>query len=223
MQRISILMCALCWVCFPIQQWCLFWWFLINLKFENHFSLPFLRMFLDVCVPVKLLQLCPTLQPYGLQPVRLLCPWDSPGKNTAVSCYALLQGIFLTQGSNLCLLHWQRGSLLPLPPGKFMFLDASSKLFGMCLRYNKFTKIYYSNFEPLPTLFLLLEMSSHPVVTVPWLKSRLKCNFFCEVSMTLSFNISHPIPWMIIICFAYLWRWPWTSSPILVHLCCSSN
>ena len=27
--------------------------------------------------------------------------WDSPGKNTGVGCYALLQGIFLTQGSNL--------------------------------------------------------------------------------------------------------------------------
>ena len=35
---------------------------------------------------------------------------DSPGKNTGVGCYALLQGIFLTQGSNRCLLHllhWQ--------------------------------------------------------------------------------------------------------------------
>ena len=36
-------------------------------------------------------------------PARLLCPWDSPGKNTGVGCHALLQGIFLTQGSNLCL------------------------------------------------------------------------------------------------------------------------
>ena len=45
---------------------------------------------------------------------RLLCPWDSSGNNTAVGCHALLQGIFLTQGSNphlLCLLHWQAGSL----------------------------------------------------------------------------------------------------------------
>ena len=37
-------------VCFPIQQWCPFWWFLLNMQFENHFSLPFLRLFLDVCV-----------------------------------------------------------------------------------------------------------------------------------------------------------------------------
>ena len=50
-------------------------------------------------------QLCPdSLWPHGLQPTRLLCPWDSPGKNTAVGYHFLLQGIFLTQGSNLCLL-----------------------------------------------------------------------------------------------------------------------
>ena len=42
---------------------------------------------------------------YGLQPTRLLCPWDSPGKNTGMGCHFLLQGIFLPQGSNLHLLH----------------------------------------------------------------------------------------------------------------------
>ena len=36
---------------------------------------------------------------------------DSPGKNTGVDCHALLQGIFPTQGSNLCLLHWQSPAL----------------------------------------------------------------------------------------------------------------
>ena len=41
----------------------------------------------------------------GPQPARLLCPWDSPGKNTGLGCYALLQGSFLTQGLNTCLLH----------------------------------------------------------------------------------------------------------------------
>ena len=32
---------------------------------------------------------------------RVLCPWDSPGKNTGVHGHALFQGIFLTQGLNL--------------------------------------------------------------------------------------------------------------------------
>ena len=35
-----------------------------------------------------------------LWPARLLHPWDSPGKNTGVGGHFLLQGIFLTQGSN---------------------------------------------------------------------------------------------------------------------------
>ena len=46
-----------------------------------------------------------SLRPHGLQPVRLFCPWDSPGKNTGVGCHALLQGILPTQGSNWGLLH----------------------------------------------------------------------------------------------------------------------
>ena len=32
---------------------------------------------------------------------QIFCPWDSPGKNTGVGSHALLQGIFLAQGSNL--------------------------------------------------------------------------------------------------------------------------
>ena len=45
------------------------------------------------------------LRPHRLQPDRLLCPWDSPRKNTEVSCHALLQGIFLNQVWNPTLLH----------------------------------------------------------------------------------------------------------------------
>ena len=40
-----------------------------------------------------------SLRPHGLYPTRL-CLWDSPGKNTGVGSHSLLQGIFLTQGSN---------------------------------------------------------------------------------------------------------------------------
>ena len=49
-----------------------------------------------------------SLQPHGLQPTRLLCPWGSPGKKTRVHSHSLLQEIVLTQGSKLhllCLLH----------------------------------------------------------------------------------------------------------------------
>ena len=68
------------------------------------------------------LQSCLTvLQPYGPQPARPLCPWDSPGKNTGVGSHSLLQGNFQTQRSNLCLLgllHCQVGSLALVPCGK---------------------------------------------------------------------------------------------------------
>ena len=48
-------------------------------------------------------QPCPILcDPTNCSPPGSLWPWDSPGKNTGVGCHGLLQGIFLTLGSNLC-------------------------------------------------------------------------------------------------------------------------
>ena len=64
---------------------------------------------LQSAVRAKSPQSSDSLRPRGLHPTRLLCPWDSPGKNTGEGCYALLQGIFPTQGLNLHLLgllHW---------------------------------------------------------------------------------------------------------------------
>ena len=48
-----------------------------------------------------------SLHPHGLYPTRLLCLWDSPGKNTGVGCHALIQGIFPTQPLNPGLLYWR--------------------------------------------------------------------------------------------------------------------
>ena len=53
-----------------------------------------------------------SLWPHGLQPTRLLCPWDLP-ENTGVDCHFFLKGIFPTQRSNSRLLLWQVDSLLP--------------------------------------------------------------------------------------------------------------
>ena len=44
-------------------------------------------------------QSCPTLCDQWTVATRLLCPRDSPDKNTGVGCHALLQGIYPTQGS----------------------------------------------------------------------------------------------------------------------------
>ena len=71
-----------------------------------------------------------SLWPHGLQPARLLCPQDSPGKNTEVGCHFCLQGIFPTQGSNPGLPHCrqtlyplshQGTPTLPEPPEKHNF------------------------------------------------------------------------------------------------------
>ena len=48
------------------------------------------------------------LGPQGLEPTRLLSPWDFPGKNTEVGCHSVLQGIFPTQGWNLHLLYYRQ-------------------------------------------------------------------------------------------------------------------
>ena len=42
-----------------------------------------------------------TLRPQGLEPTRILCPWNSPGKNTGAGCHSLLKGLFPTQGLSL--------------------------------------------------------------------------------------------------------------------------
>ena len=50
---------------------------------------------------------------YGLQPARLLRPWDFPGKNTEMGCHFLFQRIYPIQGLNSGLPHF-RQTLHPL-------------------------------------------------------------------------------------------------------------
>ena len=57
------------------------------------------------CVCISHSVMSNSLQPHGVQPTRLFCPWDFPGNNTGVGCHFLLQGIFPTQGLSPGLLH----------------------------------------------------------------------------------------------------------------------
>ena len=58
---------------------------------------------------VSVTQVCLNFwDPFGLDPARFPCARNSPGKNTGVGCHALLQGILLSQGSNLSLLHFRQ-------------------------------------------------------------------------------------------------------------------
>ena len=74
-----------------------------------------------------------SVQTYGLLLARLLCPWDSPGKNTGVGFQALFLGMFPTQGSIELVslksnLRWLVDYLPQAPPGK----PLGSQLFFIC-------------------------------------------------------------------------------------------
>ena len=69
-----------------------------------------------VCVCVYVYVSCSvvagSLQPHGLQFTRLLCLWNSPGKNIGVGCHSLLQGFSVVTG-NLKYTHARAWGALP--------------------------------------------------------------------------------------------------------------
>ena len=86
-----------------------------------------------------------SVQPHGLEPARLLCPWDFPGKNTGVEYHSLLQGIIPTQGSNLGLQHCRRILYHLSGLGSLGLVEGQSPNMGEgCL-------LFYYN-QPLPHL-----------------------------------------------------------------------
>ena len=82
--------------------------------------------------------------PYALLPARVLCLWDLPGKNTAVGCHFLIQGLFQTQGLNPHLLHWQVDTL-PLS------LLGSPMEYYLAIERNEFesVELRWMNLEPV--------------------------------------------------------------------------
>ena len=75
---------------------------------EIHWTTPNKSSWLMALIPLLCVShsvMSDSLWPHGLYPARLLYPWNSLGKNTGVGFHSLLQGIFLTQGLNLGLLH----------------------------------------------------------------------------------------------------------------------
>ena len=92
--------------------------FMVILQNKKHFLLYFLKSEMIVLLSQTLNEIAIThqvayhsssvscsvvsnsLRPHGLQPTWLLCPWNSPGKNTGVGFHSLLQETFPTQGSN---------------------------------------------------------------------------------------------------------------------------
>ena len=92
-------------VTFFYHTWGLLFGFL-GFRVDIFFSLEYFHP-LPYILPYFLLSLSlsqsvafDSLRLFRLQPTRLLCPWDSPGKNTRVGCHFLLQGTFLDPGLN---------------------------------------------------------------------------------------------------------------------------
>ena len=81
----------------PRIRWPKYWSFSFSISPSNEH--PGLISFRMDCLDVLAVQglsvasvVSSSLRPHGLQPTRLLCPWDSPGKNTGVGCHSLPQG-----------------------------------------------------------------------------------------------------------------------------------
>ena len=96
-----------------------------------------------------------SVRPHGLQPTRLLRPWDSPGKNTGVGCHCLLQFMKVESESEVA-----QSCPLPVPHGlqptrllhPWDFLGNSTGVgchcllqnFTRCLLLNVMLKISYT-------------------------------------------------------------------------------
>ena len=120
----------------------------------------------------------------GLQPVWLLCPWNSPGKNTGVGSHSLLQGIFSTQGSNLGLPHWKQ---------IFFFTIWATR--DICVNIQYLFSFYFTLYDRLwvhPYLAFMApwrQATLRGLLTWIWsdiLKSTLP--YFCQVSPTPVFH-----------------------------------
>ena len=81
----------------------------ITEPFEFFFYLPLLLLSRSV--------MSDSVRPHGLQPSRLLCPWDSPGKSTGVGCHFLLHcmkmKVKLLSRVQLCATPWTAAHQAP--------------------------------------------------------------------------------------------------------------
>ena len=138
-------------------MWCGLW--VIQWPWE---AVRHLRPSMHVCLVMS-----DSLRPHGLYPTRVLCPWNSPRTNTGVGCHALLQGIFPTQESNLCLLHcrwilcrlshqeWKVNSLWNSTKALFYFYEPRLKNLKLKKRRNKkgFRERECSRFQVMKRIF----------------------------------------------------------------------
>ena len=121
---------------------------------EGDPKLPLWHSFSCCCLAANLY--LTLLQPHGLKPPTLCCPWNSPGKNKWVAI-SFAQGIFPAQGSNLRLPCWQVDSLSLSHQGSLAFI----------LGFFNSHRFYFGSFEKYVTeghLWLLFHCFKHIVL-----------------------------------------------------------
>ena len=132
---------------------------------------------------------------HGLQPSRLLCPWDFPGKNTGVGCHFLLQEIFLTQGSNPGLLHCKRILFHPSHRGSPISQIVLNKLIFNRVNTVKVTVIWLWIYLCYNFFFILkVQSASEPrlnILSVNPLTHRSRINISTSLFINLLPHWSH--------------------------------
>ena len=133
-----------------------------------------------------------SLWPHGLWPTRLLRPWDCPGKNTGVSCHALLQGIFLTQGIESASLvspalegrffttstTWE-ASNMHVPSSKSWFCQAyTENLISLYIKHVSSEWQVVSRQSLLQILFEISRRNRKKITTAPWSYNDLNSSQF---------------------------------------------
>ena len=136
-----------------------------------------------------------SLWPHGLQPTRLLRPWEFPGKSTGVGCHCLLGGwrelylLFLSEWStnisdksSMDLHKFLPTSPFPFlqmdPPPNKMFKPEACEFFGF--------------FLIPPTSSLVLPIHHHALV-IPLHFSRIWALSLAQVSVTLTWPLEESI------------------------------
>ena len=93
-----------------------------------------------------------SVRPNELQSASLLCPWDSPGKNTGVGCHALLQRNLSDSGIK------STSPMFPALTGRFF---TTSPIWGALSCYKCWS--WNSRASMIRTMLLIhLQLSWHP-------------------------------------------------------------
>ena len=145
-----------------------------------------------------------SVRPHRLQPTRLPCPWDSPGKNTGVGCHFLLQCMKVKSESEVA---WSCPTLSdPMdcsPPGSSVhgifqarILEWGAIAFSMLKANFPLFPNYVHSWSSLPSTCFYSSQISYWKQDSPY-----RDTWFCSLIMENSFKKSYSALRRNFICF----------------------